>query len=97
MWNTVEKHLKKLLSGLFSEMLPYIKNKFWGKIQRNLFMGRLLKRVRQFINEHDGTILTTGDFERYLIYHGPIDRIIDAVIGNNPSGTKDACTFVNPR
>ena len=38
---------------------------------------------------HDGSILVTDAFARYLTYHRPINKIFDAVIGCNPLGTKD--------
>lgn len=90
MGNAVAKLIEDLVSGLLSEMLAHIKKRFWIKIKHKRFDRELSQWVRLFVNGNDGTVLTTGDFERYLTQHGPIERIFDAVIGENPLGTKEA-------
>lgn len=89
MGNAIVKLIEVLVSELFSELLTYGKNTFWIKLKHKRFNKALSRWVRQFINGNDGTVLTTGDFERYLSYHRPIDRLFDAIIGNNPCGTKE--------
>ena len=89
MGNAIVKLIEILVSELFSELLTYGKNTFWIKLKHKRFNKALSRWVRQFINGNDGTVLTTGDFERYLSYHGPIERLFDAIIGNNPCGTKE--------
>ena len=73
-----------------SEALSNAKNKVCNWIEFNRFNKNLSKWVRQFINTHDGTALTSDDFEKFLVYHKPIDKIIDAIVGDYPLYTSKA-------
>lgn len=89
MGNDIVKLIKDLVSELFSELLTHSKNTFWTKLKQRHFNRTMSKWLRQYINGNDGTVLTTGDFTRYLLYHKPIEKLIDAITGNNPYGTKE--------
>ena len=90
MANSIAALIESSVSGLMSEALSNAKNKVWNRIEFYRFNKNLSKWVRQFINTHDGTALTSDDFEKFLVYHKPIEKIIDAIVGDNPLNTSKA-------
>lgn len=86
----IAKMIESLVSGLMSEILSHTKDSLWRKIKLYRFKKNLSNWIRQFINSHDGSVLTSGDFERFLIYQKPLDKIVDAIVGENPLHTSDA-------
>lgn len=46
------------------------------KIRKKRIITRIDEFLREYINDHDGTILTSGSFERYLINFRPIEQIL---------------------
>lgn len=86
----IAKMIESLVSGLMSEILSHTKDSLWRKIKLYRFKKNLSNWIRQFINSHDGSVLMSGDFERFLIYQKPLDKIVDAIVGENPLHTSDA-------
>ena len=90
MATALTKLIGDLVSVLMSEMLSHTKDSLCRKIKLYRFNKCLSNWIRQFINSHDGSVLTSGDFERFLIYQKPLDKIIDAIVGDNPLNTSEA-------
>ena len=61
--------LNVLSNEIFEEKGNYLRRQKIRWYKRNL-----IKQVREYINSHDGTILTTGAFERFLQYSKPIEK-----------------------
>ena len=89
MQSSIIKLIDFAVSELFSDLLLSSKANVWKRLKANSFKKELHTWMCQFINLHDGSILVTDAFARYLTYHRPINKIFDAVIGCNPLGTKD--------
>lgn len=68
-----------IVTNLFSSQLYDGKASLHEKIHLRCFRKKLMRWTRQYINNHDGTVLTTGDFERFIRYHQLIDHIFAQV------------------
>lgn len=90
MQEPITKLIDFAVSELLSELLSTTKTSFVKRIRANLLKKELHTWMCQFVNSHDGSILTTDAFAKYLAYHKPLDKIFDAVIGYNPLGTKES-------
>ena len=86
----IAKLIESLVFGLMSEILSHTKDSLWRKIKLYRFNKSLSSWIRSFINSHDGSALTSGDFEVFLTYQKPLDKIADAIVGDNPLNTSDA-------
>lgn len=86
----IAKLIESLVSDLMSEILSHTKDCLWRKIKLYRFNKSLSSWIRNFINSHDGSALTSGDFEVFLNYQKPLDKIADAIVGDNPLNTSDA-------
>ena len=56
----------------------------------DIFKDDLTKSVRNYINQNDGTVLTTDDFEALIKYYHLIDEIFAQILNVNSSLSKDA-------
>lgn len=76
--------LNVLSNEIFEEKGNYLRRQKIRWYKRNL-----IKQVREYINSHDGTILTTGAFERFLQYSKPIEKIFGHVTNAQNVLSKD--------
>ena len=55
------------------------------KCELYFFRKRINKDIRRYINSHDGSVLTTGAFENYLIRYNIVENILAYVSGYGDS------------
>lgn len=67
--------IKTIIFNLFSSELYEEKGKCIEKIKLYFFRKKLTKMIIEYINRHDGTVLTTSDFELFLTHHNLIEHI----------------------
>lgn len=89
MVKTIVELIDLAVSSLMSEMICKKNASFWDRVKFSCFNKNLRRWVSQFINGNDGTVLTTDDFERYFRYHKPVEKIYEAIVGENLQNTKD--------
>ena len=77
-----------ILNVLSNEALQ-AKGTFVNRMRIYRYRKSLVKKVREYINSHDGTILTTGAFERFLQYSKPIERIFGHVVSTHEKTSKE--------
>lgn len=85
--------LENILINLFSSQLYVGKTRFFEKIKFWIFRKKLLTWTQKYILMHDGTVLTTSDFEAFLRYHNLIENIFNHVASTDTNETKD--TFIS--
>ncbi len=68
-----------IIINLFSNQLYDGKVTICERIRLRRFRKKLIKWTRQYINRHDGTVLTTGDFETFLKQYHLIENIFNYV------------------
>ena len=65
-----------IVTNLFSNDIYAASLTLCERIKLWLFKGKLNKWLKEYIKEHDGSILTSELFDNYLLYHKPIEKII---------------------
>ena len=66
--------IKEILNDILSPVMGKGIISFIEKVHKMRFIKNVNALVREYVNNHDGTILTTGAFERYLSYYHPIEK-----------------------
>lgn len=64
-----------------------------GLLQRlrlRLRLRKIKKWTKTYIINHDGSILTTGDFERFITNYHPLERIVSSVSEGKDKKTKES-------
>ena len=84
MINVIDKITDQALSTCFEKSV----GSFIEKHKINKFKTDLIQSVREYINEHDGSVLTTGGFEKFLETDKLIENIIQYVFEFEPNVTK---------
>lgn len=64
-----------IVTNLFSNDIYAASLTLCERIKLWLFKGKLNKWLKEYIKEHDGSILTSELFDNYLLYHKPIEKI----------------------
>lgn len=90
---TILSVVEGILTNIFSSQLYDEKNTLLEKLRLWFFRKKLLKWIRKYIIGHDGTILTTDDFEAFLTNYHLIEKIFDQVSAGNTNVSKE--TFIN--
>lgn len=85
--------IESIIINLFSSQLYDGKVTFCERIRLKCFRKKLFKRIRKYIIQHDGSVLTTGDFEIFLQYHHPIEKIFKQI--SSGSGVVSKESFIN--
>lgn len=85
--------IESIIINLFSSQLYDGKMTFCERIRLKYFRKKLLKWIRKYIIQHDGTVLTTGDFEIFLQYHQPIENIFKQI--SSGTGVVSKEMFIN--
>lgn len=85
--------IENVVMNLFSSQLYDGKNSIIFKMKLWLFRKKLMKWIRRFIKSHDGTVLSTGDFERFITNYKLIEHIFSQASATTISKSKDE--FVN--
>ena len=81
--------IENIVINLFSSQLYDRKVSIFEKVRLECFRRKLVKWTRQYINSHDGTVLTTSDFESFLRYHHLIENIFSQVTSADSSVSKE--------
>jgi len=85
--------IKEILNDILSPVMGKGITSFMEKLHKMRFIKNISDLVREYVNNHDGTILTTGAFERYLSYYHPIEKIL--CLAETADGTvKSRATFI---
>lgn len=71
--------IETIILNMLSNEIFQEKGSCFRRIKVRRYKRNLIKQVREYINSHDGTILTTGTFERFLQYYKPIEKIFGHV------------------
>ena len=82
--------IKDIINCIFLDWMEKEKTNFFDRIRTRHFIKKLNQRVRNYIISHDGTILTTGDFEAFLRYHHLLETIFEHIVSSNGELTRDA-------
>lgn len=85
--------IESIIINLFSSQLYDGKVTFCERIRLKCFRKKLFKWIRKYIIQHDGTVLTTGDFEIFLQYHYPIENIFKQI--SSGTGVVSKESFIN--
>lgn len=62
---------------------------FFDKEKIDAFRQDIEKDVREYINFHDGTVLTTGAFETFLSKYNVVESFFSYVSGGSTPASKD--------
>ena len=81
--------IESIIINLFSSQLYGGKATFCERIRLKCFRKKLFRRIRKYIIQHDGSVLTTGDFEIFLQYHHPIENIFKQISGGTGTVSKE--------
>lgn len=73
---SIEKLVNEILNSILPPAVEAGIKSFRDKIRKRCLIKKITVLVRAYINDRDGTILTTGAFERYLNYYHPIEKIL---------------------
>ena len=77
-----------ILNVLSNEI--FLKNKScFGKLRMRKHKNVLLKQIREYMNSHDGTIITSGEFDRFLQYSKPVEKILGHVTNAQDALSKE--------
>lgn len=85
--------IESIIINLFSSQLYDGKATICERIRLKCFRKKLFKRIRKYIIQHDGSVLTTGDFEIFLQYHHPIENIFKQI--SSGTGVVSKESFIN--
>ena len=85
--------IESIIINLFSSQLYDGKATFCERIRLKCFRKKLFKRIRKYIIQHDGSVLTTGDFEIFLQHHHPIEKIFNQISSGTDIVSKES--FIN--
>ena len=77
--NLIDTILNSFLSGILDNGI----SSFGLKIRKRLFIKKINTWVREYINSHDGSVLTTGAFEHFLRNYHPIEKIFFLVVSTD--------------
>ncbi len=86
--------ISNIVINIISNDLDSIKGNFILSFKIKVHNKKTKKWIREFINENDGTFLTTSTFERYLKYQKPIEKIHDYVFELDYDNL-DKATFIS--
>lgn len=78
-----------IMTNIFSNDLHSGSLKFVERIRLRHFQKRISKWLRRYIINHDGSILTKSDFERFLTNDKPLERMFLSISGNGDSLPKN--------
>lgn len=81
--------LANIVLNLFSSQVYDVKLDFLEKISMLIFRKKYTKQLRKYIKNHDGTVLTTNDFEDFLTYHHLMENICLQVLNIDSGYTKE--------
>lgn len=80
--------VSSILINLFSSQLYDGKANVVEKARLYFFRKKLLKRTREYINKHDESVLTTGDFEYFLGNYRLIEDMFFQISSGNTGKSK---------
>ena len=81
--------ISSIVINIFSSQLYDNKASFVERINLRIFRKKIIKWVREYIIKHDGTVLTTGDFEIFLSRYRLIENIFTHVSDSGNSVSKE--------
>lgn len=81
--------VETIILNVLSNEIFQEKGNCFRRLKIRRYKRSLIKQVREYINSHDGTILTTGAFERFLQYSKPIEKIFGHVTNAQDALSKD--------
>ena len=81
--------VETIILNVLSNEIFQEKGNCFRRLKIRRYKRSLIKQVREYINSHDGTILTTGAFERFLQYSKPIEKIFGHVMNAHDVLSKD--------
>lgn len=85
--------IESIVVNLFSNQLYEGKACVIEKIRLRKFRNELTQWTRKYINDHDGTVLTSEDFEDFLTNHHLIENIFSQISSGKANISKDE--FIN--
>lgn len=89
--NGITNLIGSIVSSVFSGVLDKGIESITFKIKKWRFVRMIKTWVREYINSHDGTILTSGSFERFLKYYHPIEKMFSAISSTDETTTTRKC------
>lgn len=78
-----------IIINMFSADISSVSYKFCDKIRLERFKKDLDRYVRTYVVEHDGTVLTTGDFEQFITSYHPLEHAFENISGLSKAIPKD--------
>ena len=81
--DTIVTAISDIVIGLITESVSDGKMTIKENIKFWSFKKKTKKWLREFIKKNDGTILTSGNFEDFLKYYKPIEKIYEHLLQSN--------------
>ena len=81
--------ISSIVINIFSSQLYDNKASIVERINLRIFRKKIIKWVREYIIKHEGTVLTTGDFEIFLSRYRLIENIFTHVSDSGNSVSKE--------
>lgn len=76
--------------NIFSNLMYEKGSNLFQRILLRLRLHKIKKWTKTYIINHDGSILTTGDFERFIMNYHPLERIVSSVSKGGDKKTKES-------
>lgn len=75
--------------NILSNLMYETGGSLFQRICLRLRLRKIKKWSKTYIINHDGSILTTGDFESFILNYHPLERIVSSVSEGNDEKTKE--------
>lgn len=78
-----------IIGNLISSFVEKSGEKLLYELRKDTFIEKINKLIDEYVKNHDGTIIVTGDFENFVTYQKPIEKIFDYLLKASIDKTED--------